>query len=382
MAVKRRFGRVRKLPSGRWQSRYVGPDGIDRPAPRTFDTKRDAEVWLSVQESELVRGAWIDPSGGQVGFGPYAEAWVRERPNLRPKTIQLYTYLLARHLVPSFGNRAIADIREAQVRSWRHDQLESGVSAVTLAKAYRLMRAVLNTAVDDGLIRRNPCRIKGAGQEHSAERPTLAVPAVFELAEAVAPRYRTLILLATFGSLRWSELVALRRRDVDLAAGTVFVERSKTEAGRRTVVLPAVILGDVEEHLATYSHPGPGGLVFTAPAGGALNHSNFRRRQWLPAIAALGLPELHFHDLRHTGNTLTAEAGANLRELMERMGHTSTRAALIYLHSTSDRQRRIAADLSDLVRLHREGPTAAPDTSGESGSGTQRARGSGGRAGA
>ena len=73
-----------------------------------------------------------------------------------------------------------------------------------MAKAYRLLKAIMNTAVDDGMIRRNPCRIKGAGQEQSPERPVLTIRQVFALADAIEPRYRLLILLAVFGSLRWA----------------------------------------------------------------------------------------------------------------------------------------------------------------------------------
>jgi hypothetical protein len=73
-----------------------------------------------------------------------------------------------------------------------------------------------------------------------------------------------------------------------------------------------------------------------------MRHSNFCRRVWIPVLKSAGLPGVHFHDLRHTGNTLSADAGANLRELMERMGHSSTRAALVYPHSTSERQHAIA----------------------------------------
>ena len=82
----------------------------------------------------------------------------------------------------------------------------------------------------------------------------------------------------------------------------------------------------------SYARPGDDGLVFTSPAGGPLRHTNFRRRFWVPALTAAGLPTMHFHDLRHTGNMLAADAGANLRELMERMGHSTTRAATVYLH--------------------------------------------------
>jgi hypothetical protein len=147
MAGKRRFGRVRQLPSGRWQARYKGPDGSDRPAPRTFESKTSAERWLSVTEAEIIQGDWIDPDGGRALFGAYARDWIEER-GLRPKTVELYRYLLRHHLEPTFGPRTLADIKEPHVRQWRKNLLDTGVSAVTAAKAYRLLKAVLNTAVD------------------------------------------------------------------------------------------------------------------------------------------------------------------------------------------------------------------------------------------
>ncbi len=234
---------------------------------------------------------------------------------------------------------------------------------MTTAKAYRLLKAIMNTAVDDGLIRRNPCRIKGAGQEDSPERPVLTVAQVYALATAVDVRYRALVLLGTFGSLRWGELAGLRRRDVDLDDSAVHVRNSLTElssgayafgppksaAGRRQVLIPDVIVPDLREHLAQYAQPGSDGLIFTSPGGKPLRQSNFRRRVWAPALAAVGLSGVHFHDLRHTGNMLSADAGANIRELMDRMGHSSTRAAMVYLHSTGDRQRKIADALSELA---------------------------------
>jgi hypothetical protein len=89
MAGKRRFGRVRELPSGRWQARYKGPDGIDRPAPHTFDSKTSAERWLTLTEAEIIRGDWANPDAGKVLFSQYAHDWIAERPGLRPKTIRL-----------------------------------------------------------------------------------------------------------------------------------------------------------------------------------------------------------------------------------------------------------------------------------------------------
>jgi hypothetical protein len=201
MARKRRFGRVRRLPSGRWQARYRGPDDRDHPAPSTFATKTDAERWLSLTEADIIKDNWLNPDAGRVLFADYAPTWVEERSNLRPKTLQLYRGLARLHLVPLLGAYAVVDITEPVVRRWRKTLLDSRVGPVTVAKAYRLLKAILNTALDDGLIRRNPCRIKGAGQEKSPERPVLSLRQVFDLADTFNDRrYRLLILLAVFSA--------------------------------------------------------------------------------------------------------------------------------------------------------------------------------------
>ncbi len=386
MTKKRRYGRVRQLPSGRWQARYPGPDGIDRPADKTFATKKDADVWLTLKEAEIRQGGWTNPDDGKVGLASYAESWIAERPGLRPKTVQLYSYLLRKHIAPHLGQAAIGDVQPGQVRNWHAKLLSNGVSAVTTAKAYRLLRAILNTAVDDGTIRRNPCRIKGAGREDSAERPTLTVPQVYALADAVPKRYRAFVLLAMFASLRWSELCALRRCDIDLEARTVRVTRQlvilrgggfafgppKSRAGARVVSMPDLIIPAVQWHLRCFTGNGDDDLAFTGPAGNPVHHSNFRRRVWLPALKKAGLPAIHFHDLRHTGNTLAANAGATLRELMARMGHDSERAAMAYLHNSEERQRQIADALSQRARdALRKGTKRAAGKR----SGTERARG-------
>lgn len=115
--------------------------------------------------------------------------------------------------------------------------------------------------------------------------------------------------------------------------------------------------------------------AFTSPGGTALSNTNFRRRVWLPALAAVGLSGIHIHDLRHTGNQFTADAGANPRELMARMGHDSPRAALVYLHSSDERQRCLAKAVSDAARseLAKSGKRKTGGSSG-----TRRARRQGG----
>ena len=136
----RSFGSIRKLPSGRWQARYRGSDGLLRSAPHTFASKADASRWLALTQAELLSGEWSDPEAGRLPFAGYAAAWIDERPGLRPKTIQLYRYLLRACLHEDFGSRTIASITETDVRRWRAELLSAGVNPITTAKAYRLLK--------------------------------------------------------------------------------------------------------------------------------------------------------------------------------------------------------------------------------------------------
>ncbi|MEV4299411.1 tyrosine-type recombinase/integrase [Microbispora rosea] len=238
----------------------------------------------------------------------------------------------------------------------------------------------MSTAVEDELIRRNPCRIKGAGTPDTPERGTIPLPKVVEILGTVPPRYRALVLLGTFASLRWGELAGLRRSHLDLEAGTVHVVAAlaeldggkllegtpKSRAGRRVVAIPPEIVPDLRTHLEKFAEAGEAGRVFVGPRGGPLRRSGFRR-VWNKVRTDVGLPDLHFHDLRHVGNTLAASTGASLKELMTRMGHSSTRAALIYQHATQDRDKAIARALGEAFK------TAQDGHKNES-SGTQRAR--------
>lgn len=376
---RRRFGRVRQLPSGRWQARYSGPDGIDRPAPQTFDRRADADRWLAKVEDDLIHGQWTDPELARVPLRIFAVAWLRERPNLRPKTVQLYEGLIRLHILPGLGDVTLGEVTPGRVRAWRAELLAGGLGTVTVAKAYRLLRTIMGTAVEDRLIRSNPCQIKGASTESIPERPVLAVAQVYALANGMPPRYRLLVLLATFCSLRWGEVAALRGRALDadrglvhvretvneLADGSLVIGPPKTDAGRRVVAIPAALLPDVLRHLDLFVGDDPDALVFAGPKGAVPRRSNFQK-YWRAALVKADLPtSVHFHDLRHTGNTLTAQAGATLSDLMARMGHASTRAARIYLHTTSERDVQVAAALNRFLPTAQAAEPPEDDTSGK-----------------
>jgi integrase len=148
--------------------------------------------------------------------------------------------------------------------------------------------------------------------------------------------------------------------------GKLIEQEPKSRAGRRTVAFPREIADELRWHLERFAESGDDGLVFVGPLGGQMRRSNFRDI-WLVALADAGLSGLHLHDLRHTGNTMAAATGASLRELMERMGHSSSRAALIYQHASRDRDEAIAAALGDSLAAAKQHAEDPP-------SGTQRAR--------
>jgi integrase len=359
------FGSIRRLPSGRWQARYQDRSGRQHRAPHTFASRGDAARYLAGVRADLDRGTWFNPDAGRITLRDYADAWlltrrIRGRP-LAPRTQELYRGQLDRHILPALGEVELRHLDPPAVRSW-HAGLtgNDGPGAVTAAKCYRLLSTICGSAVAEEQIARNPCTIRGAGQERSPARPSVSVPEVYALAEAAGPRWRALVLLAAFTGLRFGELAALRRNRVDLLRGTVevveavselpggvrYVGPPKSDAGRRMVAIPPHLLVDVREHLENYAEPGSGGLVFVGPKGGSLRRSNFHRHVWQPALAAQGLTGLHFHDLRGCAATLAAISGATTAELMARIGHSTPDMALRYQRATADRDAALARALS------------------------------------
>ncbi len=170
------------------------------------------------------------------------------------------------------GADNLGDLTPAKVRAW-HSALgkRSGEGSLVPAKAYRLLRTILGTATEDGLIARNPAAIKGAGAEHSPERPLVTLAQVAAIADAMPPRCRALVVLAATSGLRFGELAGLTRSRVDLRAGTVRVDRAmvetadgkvtpgppKSSAGRRTVNLPTSVVAELDAHLPPTSTPTP-----------------------------------------------------------------------------------------------------------------------------
>jgi len=365
MGSKRSFGQLRRLPSGRWQAGYTGVDTRVHRAPTTFTAKIDAEGWLFSERRLVESGEWLPPDErrtdtrrrGQT-LEAYANRWLDDRV-LKPRTREHYRSLLDRQILPDLGPLPVALITPAAVREW-HAGLGSRTPTLR-AHAYGLLRTILGTALDEDLIKANPCHVRGAASTRRAK--TIRPASLNELqviVEAMPEKYQLAVLLASWCALRFGELAELRRSDIDMTNGVIRVRRAftraegqaivgtpKSVAGVRDVAIPPHLLPIVKAHLRDYE-VARDGLLFPAAHGGNLNSSTLQKPYWR-ARALAGRPDLRFHDLRHTGAVLAAATGATLAELMARLGHSSAGAAMRYQHAARDRDHAIAEALSRMV---------------------------------
>ena len=318
-----------------WLARYRGPDG--RQHSRAFKRKIDAERWLRAEESRGDRGEWVDPTAGQVTLAEWSETWL-DGLDLKPATRANYVSNLNSRVLPTFGSTPLARITPAAVRSWQTQLRDEGLSAASIRQARQVLSAALEVAVTDGLIVRNPATAVKPPKVRPRRQQFLTAEQVETFAEACEERQQgagAVVFFLAWSGLRWGEAVALRWENVDIERRRVEVKVSATEvSGRlewgspktheeRAVILPQFVI----ERLGP---PGPPDtLVFTAPRGGPLRNSNFRKAVWNPAVKASDMPgDLVPHDLRDTAASLMIASGASIKAVQRALGHASAAMTL------------------------------------------------------
>jgi integrase len=294
-----------------------------------------------------------------MSFGNYARVWLRDHPTMGPRYRETCERNLRLHLAP-LHDVPLRALTPAVVREWHASVLRGGGGRTSIQQSYRFLRAVMNTAVRDGVIVKNPCQIAGAGTDRAKERPVASPAEVVALVEGITPRYRAAVLLAAWCGLRRGEVLGLRREDIDLVSGRVTVRRSrvellatgsafdaqpKTDAGQRTVTIPPHVLPVLAEHMASWAGPD---RVFVGRDGRPMR-GDAMRQAFDRARGKAGMPGFRFHDLRHTGQTMAAATGATIKDLMRRLGHASPAASYRYLHAVDGRDAEIASALSELA---------------------------------
>lgn len=391
---ERQFGAIRKLPSGRYQASYT-VEGVRYTAPSTFSDdvrapggtkprtgREKAQAWLRGVRTDIERGKWVSPDvlaaaaesdakrAQSERFGTYASTWIEQRVSgkgepLRPKTRHEYERQLENGL-SKFKNDRISDITPARVRTWHADRMKAGKTAAG-AEA-RLLRAILNTALVDGLISSNPVPSNLTKTQAGVKHRPPTMDELTVVLQHIAPEFRLAVLLAAYGGLRSGEWRALRRRDVLINDGRTLVniERAaqyitgrgwdvgppKSREGVRVVPLPRGLTPDVEKHLEAYVGPFPDDLIFPPAGGSGFVHDRQFNRTWNTARDAAGIRDVvREHDLRAFAGTMHAQSGATLKETMQFLGHSTTVAAMAY-QATTGRD----AELADRMPLPQQTP--------------------------
>jgi integrase len=364
---KRRFGCVRQLPSGRWQVRYRGPDGRDHPAPSTFETKRLAERFLALAEADIAQGRWIAPQASRTTVGEWAEEWfAASTPTLKAKTRHTYRSLLARMILPRFGNVVIAAVLPMTVGRWVAD-LTTRVGASQVRQAYRLLSQIMASAVDNGLIPVTPCRGVKLPRLPEPNPTILTAEHVDRLVAELSPPDDLLVLVLAYGGLRIGEALCLRRRHVDLADGRMTVAESVAQLPggpvidtpkshqRRELALPAFVVDRLRQHLAELPE-GPDAFLFPGrqqrTVGRPQSYNGWKYR-FDRAVERAGLTDLIPHDLRATHGSWVADSHGVL-VAARRLGHSNASVTTRhYARAVDGRDAEVAAFLN---RARRTGP--------------------------
>lgn len=371
MAGRRSWGKIRKLPSGRWQASYSGPDAVRHTARATFTSKIDAEGWLSDERRLIEHRAWTPPAqrdaervAGGVTVAEYAAAWIAQRP-LKARTRIGYESSLATHIADTpLGRLPVRNVTAEAVRAWF--AALDGAKPTARAHAYQLLHAVFATAVVDGILASNPAHITRAMRAPTKRQPViLSAAEIAKLADAMTPeRLRAFILIAAWCGPRWGELIELRRKDIGPECATVTIARGAThrkgctidtpKSGKgRTVVVPPHIREDIKNHLAGHVAKGADALLFPPAMDGCHLNDKVFRDYYAAALDSIGrdgekLPRPTIHDLRHFAGTAAAHVGS-LKETMDRLGHSTVAASLRYQGIAAGRDAQVAEALSKMA---------------------------------
>jgi integrase len=334
---------ISRLPSGLYRVRlYRDGRTLDRAVKGAKEAEQIRARWIA----ELDRGSYIDPSLGRITCSAWFADWLATGARRASTEVQ-YATLWRLHVEGRIGERPLSAVTPLDVQQILDAAHARGLSAGTVRAIRRLLVAVFNGAVKARRITRTPAEGTSSPKLERSEQRYLTAEELIRLADAIEPRYRALVLLGGFAGLRIGELAGLEVRHLDLIRRRVRVDQQATEVGgrldvgppkseaaRRTIAIGEHLAAEVAEHLRVY-RPGaePTDRVFTAPLGGPLVPSAFRRRAFSRGVAAADLGKLRVHDLRHTSVALAIEAGMHIEALRRRLGHTSVTTTLgVYGH--------------------------------------------------
>ncbi|MEJ7815671.1 MAG: site-specific integrase [Rubrobacter sp.] len=320
---------------------------LEGPKRRYVSGKTRDEVHDKLIEALGNRSQGFVFDAGSLTVGEYLTRCLKDsvRGTVRVSTYEVHRHMIEPHIVPTLGRLKLKDLNPAHVRGFYREKLDSGLSAATVRKMHSVLRKALKQAVMDGLIPRNVCEsVKPPKIERKEITPLDREQAKALLEAAGGDRLAALYVLAVHTGMREGELLGLKWEDADLERGVLRLRRAlvreggktalgdlKTAKSRRSVRLTRAAADALRSHLERQleemgrlgSLYQPGGLVFATESGTLINPSNLRNRSFKPLLKRAGLPDICFHDLRHTCATLLLSQGTHPKLVQELLGHAT-----------------------------------------------------------
>ena len=355
----------RKRTVTRYRVRYR--DWSGHAHVETFRRAGEAERRRAQIEAELSGGTWRDPRRGEIRLEQWATDWIDTRHDLRATTRSRLGTSMRIQVLPKFGRTPLIKISNSAVRTWVAEMLAAGLSPASVRKAVFALRQCLDAAIADGRLTNNPTTKVPLPSERPKPPRFLSQSEVQDLVEAMPDRYRALVLVGTYGGLRWGEAAGLTRANIDIRRSRLVVTSTavevngkitlgnepKTLRSKRAVPVARAVMRQLEDHLQRFVRPDSDALVFTGSRGGPLFRGTFTRQVWRPAAIEADLPDVTFHTLRHSFVAILVAAGCNVREVSEWAGHHSVAFTLTRYGGLFEDDTDAAVDrLDDLLKIN------------------------------
>jgi integrase len=365
-------GRTTRRKDRRWEARYTAqtPNG---PKRKVLYGKTREEVAKKLTKAMADRDGGLVFDHENLRVEDYLDRWLKGsvRGSVKPVTYESYERILRVHVVPTLGRVKLDKLNPLHLQSLYSERLDSGLSPRTVRYVHVVMHRALKQAVRWGLVPRNVSEAVDPPRIHRKEmHPLSPLQARTFLEAAREDRLEALYVVAVHCGLRQGELFGLRWNDVDLETGTIHVNRSlsqtkdgptftvpKTSKSRRTVQITNGAIEALKCHSQRQADEmvrmgtlyGDQGLVFASEVGTPLNRHNVTQRSFRPLLRRAGLPEIRFHNLRHTCATLLLGKGVHPKFVQELLGHATIAITLdTYSHvlpGMGDQTRRAIEDV-------------------------------------
>jgi len=373
------FGAIEELKQGgkrTFRIRYTGPNG-KRYREAGFTGKQQAQRRLATIQTEIGGGTWKSPeeiarlTAEKLTVKEYSESYMK-RSTRKPRTDAEYQTYLDKFIIPEFGDIHLEEVTSMQIGKWYMNLVPD--SHTYRHRIYSFMSSLMNTAIRDGLITRNPCQIRGAGSVTDRATETV-LPEASDILRAIAfmPAHLQLaVIIAAEIGLRNGEVRALRKSNLDLDkriisikksvsryGGTEHIGTTKTKTSRREWSIPAHMIPVIRDHIEKYAEEEDDGLLFPGEKKGKPYSAQSLNDFWVEARNSAGCPGLRFHDLRHyAAVTAIFDGGAKEYEVMKMLGQKDSKVLRKYLDLKNGRMHEIAENIPSLIPTQ---PRAAKD---------------------